>query len=146
MRPKITIKILSVALCTGAVMALMGFSARNAVQAQTIGDPTPIENNGVTEAARSAANAAAFGKPGAKLSAKDRAQRDVVFDLIPQYTQCKSDARAAVRSRGNANRERYKAAESVCTQRYNPQFGRACVGAANAIAICQRFKSRGTLN
>ncbi len=145
MRPHIKTKILRNVISAAVGVLAISSLYMSAVQAQSIDDPVPIQGNNVTEAARSAANAAAFGGSSEKITEKDMAQKNVVRNLIPQYTRCKSDARARARSNGNANRQVYKAVENACTRQYEPAFNKACVGAANSIAICQRLHSKGTI-
>ena len=109
--------------------------------AQTVGDPTPILGNGVTETARGIANRSANGGYGpVDNSPKALAEKAKVNGLVSQYSDCRANARNITK-----NRVRKDAIREQCRQQYQPQFAKACVGGARSIAICMKLQRKGTI-
>jgi hypothetical protein len=114
----------------------------------TIGDPTPVQGNGVTQAAANAQMNAALeaqakcakDKKCAASNEKRDADVRVVNALITQYRACKR--RAADIASSPAQKD---ALRKACVAEYDPKFAKHCVGGASTIAICTRYRSRGTV-
>jgi uncharacterized protein (DUF1800 family) len=127
----------------------MFFLPAVAVHAQsTIGDPTPVLGNGVTGAAANAQMNSALDahakcaktKSCAKQSAKSEQQKNTVNALIKEYRGCRRKAADIADSPAQKD-----ALRDACVQQYNPKFAKSCVGGASTIAICMRYRSRGTI-
>jgi hypothetical protein len=128
--------------------ALLASASAGLYAQSTIGDPTPVLGNGVTGAAANAQMNSALGahakcaknKSCAAANAKSEAQQRNVNTLITQYHGCRR--RAADVASSPAQRD---ALRMGCVREYDPKFAKSCVGAANSIAICERYRSRGTI-
>jgi hypothetical protein len=115
----------------------------------TINDPTPVQGNGVTGAAANAQmNSALDGhakcaknKSCAATNAKGEAQVRNVNALIKEYGACRR--RAADVASSPVQKD---ALRKACVREYDPKFAKSCVGSANSIAICSRYRNRGTID
>jgi hypothetical protein len=119
------------------------------VQAQsTINDPTPVLGNGVTGTASNAQMNSALNahskcpkNTSCKTNPKGETQIALVNALITQYHSCRR--RAADVSSTPAQKDKLR---KSCVADYNPKFAKSCVGAASSIAICERLRTRGTID
>jgi hypothetical protein len=131
-----------------AAAAIMTIGVAAGYAQSTIGDPTPVQGNGVTQAAANAQMNAALeaqakcakDKKCAASAEKSEADVRVVNTLITQYRACRR--RAADVASSPAQKD---ALRKACVDEYNPKFARSCVGGANSISICMRYRSRGTI-
>jgi hypothetical protein len=134
-------RLMAAALLSGAAAGLHAQS--------TINDPTPVQGNGVTGAAANAQmNAALNGhakcaktKKCAAANAKTTAQTQNVNTLITQYRACRRRAADV-----SSNPAQKAALRKACVKEYDPKFAKSCVGAANSIAICARYRTRRTID
>jgi hypothetical protein len=134
-------------LMMAVTLAGLGFAAPGHAQS-TIGDPTPVLGNGVTQSAANAQMNAALAaqvkcakdKNCAALNAKREAEARAVNALITEYYGCRRRAGDAA-----GNPAQKAALRKACVDQYNPKFAQSCVGGANTIAICTRYRSRGSI-
>jgi hypothetical protein len=125
-----------------SVLALSSVVMPAAAHARDNGYPAPLLGSMVTDIARTNALNSSIRNSVKKEpeTAQSKAQKARVYKLVTQYSDCRAGARAYA-----SNPAKRDAVRAACTQQYQPQFGKACVGGANKVAICSRLRNTGSI-